>query len=147
MPSTSLARRGRVVTEMDRVRLGSSSRRSRVSVVLPAPDGEESTSIRPRRPMMSFSSSAVMRGSLDILHLLAELLDLRLEVQPDDGEGGVVGLGAERVGLARKLLGQEVEAAPDRPALAQQLTRRAHMGPQPVDFLANIGLGGQQYGL
>ena len=53
--------------------------------------------------------------SLHVLNLLAELLDHGLQVEPDPRQGDVVGLGAERVGLAAEFLRQEVEPAADRP--------------------------------
>jgi hypothetical protein len=48
----SPGRLGRVVTETDRVSSGSRSSSPRAMLVLPAPDGDDSTSIRPRRLMM-----------------------------------------------------------------------------------------------
>jgi hypothetical protein len=49
LPSISLGRRGRVVTETESDSVGSRSSRRRVIVVLPAPDGDDSTSRKPRR--------------------------------------------------------------------------------------------------
>src|SRR3954466_12043742 len=115
MPSISLARRGRVVTETESVRLDSCSRKRRVRVVLPAPDGDDNTSISPRREMVSFSRVAVI-ASLDVLYLLAELLHLGLEIEANDGQGHVVRFCAKGVGLAREFLGQEVEPPADRTA-------------------------------
>src|ERR1700677_3337392 len=103
MPSTSLVRRGRVVTEMDKLRSSSFVCSSmRVSVVLPAPDGEDKISMRPRcvgngletavarlrgRPICeSFGGM----GSLYILNLLTQLLDLGAQFEADRRERGVV---------------------------------------------------------
>ena len=47
--------------------------------------------------------------SLDVLHLLAQLLDGDLHLDRDVGQGQRRGLGAERVGLAQEFLDQEVE--------------------------------------
>ena len=52
--------------------------------------------------------------SFQILHLLAELLDHGLQLQPDVGQLDVVRLGAQRIGLAVELLRQEIELAADR---------------------------------
>ena len=50
MPSTSLERRGLVVTEIDKVRSSALvCNNMRVKVVLPAPDGDDKISISPRR--------------------------------------------------------------------------------------------------
>ena len=95
--------------------------RLRVSVVLPAPEGEDSTSIRPRRAMRRVMSLA----SFDVLHLLAQLVDHGLQLEADRGQRAVVGLGAERVGLAVEFLRQEVEPAADRRA-----ARRAARAPR-----------------
>src|SRR5690606_3979950 len=98
-PSASPGRGARVVQDTDRARSGWSATRRRDSEVLPAPDGLEITSIRPRRRRS---------GSLDILHLLAELLDGRLQLQANRGEGRGGGLRAQGVGLTVELLRQEV---------------------------------------
>ena len=85
-------------------------------VDLPAPDGEDSTSIRPRRAMPPARRRRSSIGSsLDVLHLLAHLLDGRLQVEADAGQLDVAGLGAERVGLAIELLAEEIELPADRP--------------------------------
>ena len=46
---------------------------------------------------------------LDILRLLAQLLDGCLKLDAQIGQGQIVGLRAERVGLAVELLAQEIE--------------------------------------
>src|SRR5271170_1216660 len=56
-----------------------------------------------------------LRISLDVLHLLAELLDLGSQFKPLRGEADVIGLGAEGACLARQLLGEEIEPPSDRP--------------------------------
>src|SRR5262245_40049323 len=83
-----------------------SSRRDRV--VLPAPDGEDNTRASPRRAIGA--PPACSPASLNVLHLLAHLIDHGLELEPGAGHVRIVGLRAERVGLAVELLGQEVEA-------------------------------------
>src|SRR5436305_1029114 len=60
MPSASLWRRGRVVTEIDKVRSSLSACNSmRVSVVFPAPEGEDRISMSPRRPVAAFCAAGV----------------------------------------------------------------------------------------
>ena len=105
---------GRVVTETDSSMPRSAVSSMRDSVVLPAPDGDDSTSIRPRRAIrLAFAPSRAI-ALLQVLHLLAELLDHGLELQPDIGQFDVVGFGAQRIGFAVELLGQEIELAADR---------------------------------
>src|SRR5438552_947343 len=74
------------------------------SVVLPAPDGAETMKSSPRRP----------EPLLDILDLLAHLLELRLRGDHELGHAQTVGLRAHRVDLAVHLLQQKVELAPAR---------------------------------
>src|SRR5262245_50043630 len=118
----------------------------RDSVVLPAPDGDDSTIIRPRRAIASLPRPCFPPPAplLKILYLLAELLDQALELEPDIGELHVVRLGAQRVGLAVELLCQEVEPAADRAAVAEHLAGLRHVGGEPVELLADVGLGGDQ---
>src|SRR5215208_3270417 len=92
MPSRSPGRIGRVVYETENSRAGNSVRRRRVSVVLPAPDGDETMTSTPRRaspgrsgpatsspPLASgLLSVGLMRRSFDVLDLLAHLLELGL---------------------------------------------------------------------
>src|SRR5690242_16530562 len=133
------------------VRLGSSPKSFREIVVLPAPEGEERTSISPRRltSMKPDDPAAVLikSSSLDVLDLLAQLLDRRLQVDADAGEADIGTLGAERVGLAVEFLAEEVELAPDGAALGDEVARRRDMGVQPVQLLAHIGLAGKHRGL
>src|SRR5262245_60005579 len=121
----------------------------RDNVVLPAPDGEDSTSMSPRRAIASlprpcFEPLAPLAALFKVLHLLAELLDQALELEPDIGELEIVRLGAQRVGLAVELLRQEVEPAADRAAVAQHLARLRHVRGEPVELLAHVGLAGHQ---
>src|SRR5439155_9130367 len=57
---------------------------------------------------------------LDVLYLLAQLLDRDLHVDRDRGHLDRGRLGAERVGLAQQLLDDELEALADLAALFQQ---------------------------
>src|SRR5690349_3886682 len=91
---------------MDGATLASFWTSKRARVDLPAPEGEESTSISPRRPAIA--------ASLDILNLLAELIDYRLHLEADPGKRAVARLGAERVYFPIQLLREEVETPPDR---------------------------------
>src|SRR5580698_5037436 len=113
----------RVVAETESVMSLSLSSKRRDSVVLPAPDGEDSTSISPRRLI-----------SLDILRLLAELVDHGLERQPRAGKRDVGGFRAQRVGFAVELLRQEIELAADRVAGREKRARLLHMRAQPVEL-------------
>ena len=114
-PFTSPGRGGRVVTETDMVMLRSDASSRRDSVDLP----------RARRRGHDEEQAAAGNFdhavSLDVLNLLAHLVDHRLEIEADGGERPVDGLGTERVGLAVELLRQEVELAADGIARGQQL--------------------------
>ena len=87
----------------------------------------------PRRPGRRRAGGTAR--SLDILHLLAHLLDHRLEPQPGGGQRHRGRLAAQRVGLAHELLHQEVEPAPDRarprPAARGRPRYGRRAGPAP----------------
>src|SRR5438552_18598971 len=92
------------------------------SVVLPAPDGADTMKSKPARPgpVAPRPGSGRPRGSrgveasLDILDLLAHLLELRLRRDDELRDTEAVGLGTHRVDLAVHLLQQEVELASAR---------------------------------
>src|SRR5689334_17266651 len=108
-----------------------SSTRLRVSVVFPAPDGEDRMRMRPRRPTGDFESW--LTASLHILNLLAELLDHGLQFKPDPRERHIIGLCTQGIGLAPEFLRQEIQASADRSALLQQAPRGIHVSTQPVE--------------
>ena len=70
-----------------------SSRRD--SVVLPAPEGDDSTYISPRRATFRFDASSP--SSLQVLHLFAELFDYAFKFKADVSELEIVGLGGQRI--------------------------------------------------
>src|SRR5262245_30361671 len=82
------------------------------SVVLPAPEGEESTSSRPRLSIRSSPEGGLV--SLNVLHLLSHLIDHRLQLQAGARRLFVIGFGAKRVGLAVELLRQKIEPTSGR---------------------------------
>src|SRR3546814_827946 len=106
-------------------------------VVLPAPDGEDRTSMRPRRPTCL---------SLDILNLLAQLIDDGFQFEAYSRQADVCGLRAEGICFTVEFLCQEIEPAARRFASGKKLASLRHMGGQAVDLLAHIGLGRQQSG-
>ncbi len=83
---------GRVVTETDSEMLGSCSKMAREMEDLPAPEGEASTIITPRRRELRHRPTQV-------LDLLAELVDDGLEVKADRRQLHGVGLGAQGIRL------------------------------------------------
>src|SRR5689334_670249 len=119
---------------METLRLPSRSTRRRVIVVLPAPEGEERTRSRPRRPI----SGELMRALFDVLHLLAELLDPGLELEADPGQLDVRRLGAERIGLAVELLAEKIETPASGATLGKQLARCRYVCDKPIKLLADI---------
>src|SRR6185503_12385449 len=89
-PSTSFVRRGRVVAEIENVHSGRTATSRSTSVPLPAPDGPESTSRKPpgmNRDGIEVAASGIGPAapltpappSLDVLHLLAQALQLFLD--------------------------------------------------------------------
>src|SRR5512139_2981109 len=110
-------------------------------VVLPAPDGDDRTSINPRRWI------AEVPLSFDILDLLPQALDGALQIDADARQLDVGRLRAKRVGLAIELLAEEIELAADRivrPRIGQQGLGLRDVGSQPVELLAYVGLADQQ---
>src|SRR3990172_7293208 len=122
----------------------SASSRRRASVVLPAPEGDERTMSRPRRPMRTVSLPLDL---FNILNLLAHLVDDGLELETSSRCICVAGLGAQCVGFAIELLRQKVEATAGRLVQHQQLARRAYVGSQPLELLLGIRPGRKQRGL
>jgi len=93
---------------------------------LPAPDGEDRTSIRPRRLILSF----------DILGLLAELVDYRLKGEAGAGQCNVGGFGAQGVGFPVEFLGEKIQLAAHALAAGDQGARILDMGCEPVQLFA-----------
>src|ERR1700737_1528730 len=130
MPSTSLERRARVVTEIDSVRSSSLVWSSiRVKVVLPAPDGDEGISIKPRPRALAVCSfaerSSRCKFLLDILDLFAELFDLAAQFEAEPRQARVIRFGAQGIGFPGTFLGKEGEPGAGRPALRQKFVGRA----------------------
>src|SRR5262249_61055442 len=94
-------------------KLGSLPTKRPASVVLPAPDGEDKTSSRPRRRIGA--CPACWPVSLNVLHLLAHLIDHRLELQAGARRLLVIGFGAQGVGLAVQFLCQKIQPPSGRP--------------------------------
>src|SRR5688572_24262834 len=94
-PSCSVARGLRVVCETLKRRFGTDASRRVVSVVFPAPDGDET---------MSGSGP-----SFDILHLFANALELGLGLDDQMRNRGIRALRTSGVELASDLLQQEIE--------------------------------------
>src|SRR5512139_3451293 len=110
-------------------------------VVLPAPDGDDRTSINPRRWI------AEVPLSFDILDLLPQALDGALQIDADARQLDVGRLRAQRVGLPIELLTEEIELAADRivrPRVGEQRARLGDMGGEAVELLAHVGLADQQ---
>src|SRR5882672_8459326 len=132
-PFTSPGRGARVVAETEYARSGMHSRASRQSVVLPAPDGAETTKSVPRRPRRA-------PALLKILHLLADLLQDALGGQRGLAHLQVVGLRGHRVHLTVQLLDQEVERPADGPALVEQQRELREVRAQPRQLLGHVAL-------
>src|SRR6266508_1600576 len=127
MPSRSEPRGGRVVTDTEKTASGWRARSRWASVVLPAPEGAD-----------RMRSSPGARSSFDILHLLAQPLDLRLRRHHDRGDLGALRLRADGVHLAVHLLDEEVELAPGRLGALEQRPRLGEVAPQAGDLLGDV---------
>src|SRR6185436_11524235 len=111
--------------------LESFSSNCRDSVVLPAPEGEDKTSIRPRRWIAAASAS------FDILDLLPHALDGAFQIDADSRQLDVGRLRTQRIGLAIELLAEEIELAADRivlPGLGEQAARLGDVRSQAVEL-------------
>ena len=131
-----------MVTETDNASAGSRSIRRRVIVVLPAPEGEDSTSRKPRR--RSREGRRRGRDRRVAAHSMfctcsRNCSIARLQREPDAGQLDVGRFRAQRVGLAVELLAQEIELTADRVVAAEQFARLRDVGAQPVQLLADIG--------
>src|SRR6187551_1482687 len=111
--------------------LGNSPMSRRQSVVLPAPDGDETTMRSPRgfwsvMVMMAYSNGALF----DVLDLLAEALELGLHVDDARGDLARLRFAADGVHLSVDLLRQEVEPTPRWPLARQQAARLVEVRPE-----------------
>src|SRR5688572_5687813 len=120
---------------MEKRRPGSRAISARTSEVLPAPDGAVITNRRPR------SRAAAL---LNVLDLLAHLLDQDLDV--DRGARGldVLRLRRERVRLAVQFLHQEVEPPPRWLLRIEHLQDLGHVTAQAVEFFLDVHLAGEE---
>src|SRR5437764_1323877 len=101
------------------------------SVVLPVPDGAETMNSSPR-------GRAASVALLDILDLLAHLLELRLGRDDEFRNPQAVGLRADRVDLAVHLLEQEIELASARLVAVAERAPVGHVSPEAGHFLADV---------
>src|SRR6478672_1021276 len=126
---------------------GSAFSSIRDKVVFPAPDGDDRTSMSPRRAMtvdLDFWLAARAISLFQVLHLLAELFDHALELEPDIGQRDIVRFRADRIGLAIELLRQKIEPATDGAAVCDQPFGLFDMRGKPVELLADVGLARDQ---
>jgi len=85
--------------------------------------------------------------SLQVLHLLAKLLDYAFELEASIGQIYIIGFCGKRICFAVQFLGQKIELTAYRAAVGEELLRLCDMGGEPIKFLANIGFGGKQHRL
>src|SRR5213594_2500082 len=123
-PFTSPARGARVVAETEYARSGMTRRASRQSVVLPAPEGADTTNSVPRRPRRAPGRL------LKILHLLADLLQHAFRRQRGLAHLEVVPFRRHRVDLAVQLLDQKIEGPADGTTLVEQQGEFGQVGAQ-----------------
>src|SRR3954471_22339310 len=109
------------------------TRRS-TSVVLPVPDGAETMKSSPQ-------------ALLDILDLLAQLLELRLRRDDQFRHADPVRLGPDGVDLAVHLLQKKIQLPPARLRAVAERIPVHQVGPEPGDLFADVGAGGGAYDL
>ena len=136
------AARGRVVTETDSDSVGSRSSRRRVIVVLPAPEGEDSTSRKPRRRIAvagaarrAHSRFCTCSRNCSIAALSAR--PMRVSSISADFEHSVL---ASRLSSWHRKSSWRPTASP----FAKQLAGLRDMGAQPVELLADVAARHQQ---
>src|SRR5919109_129391 len=100
-------------------------RASRQSVVLPAPEGADTTKSVPRRP------TRAPPRLLKILYLLANLLQHALGGQRGLAHFEIVGLRGDRVDLPVQLLDQEIQGTAHRAVLVEQQREFRQVRAQP----------------
>src|SRR5690606_6836213 len=88
---------------------------------------------------------AALRGrasfrSLDVLHLLADLVDQHLQFHRRAAGAAVDRLRAEGVGLAVELLQQEIQAPADRLALGEHAADLGDVAGEAVELLVHVEL-------
>src|SRR5262245_22888097 len=81
---------------------------------------------------------------LQVLHLLAKLLDHALELKADIGEFHIIGLRAQGIDLAIELLRQEIQPPAHRPARFDEEAGLSDMADETIEILTHMGLGGDQ---
>ena len=140
-PRPRPGRIGRVVADTDIFRPGIRSISNRDSVVLPAPDGDDSTNISPRRstPSKPWPPAVIVHSrfctcsrNCSTTFFISSPVLVKFEI---------VRLGAAGIDLAVEFLRQEIEPPSDRTALADHLAGLRDMRGDPVQFFADIGLG------
>src|SRR5437763_15622523 len=77
-------------------------------------------------------------GSLHVLHLLPELLELALRREHEVRDHQVPRLGARRVELAVDLLDEEVDPLADRPPLAARRREGGEVALEPHQLLGDV---------
>ena len=87
------------------------------------------------------------RAHSDVLDLLADLFQLRLDLHDGAGLLKIVALRADGVGLAVHLLQQEVELAADGPAACKQAVELGQMAAQTDGLLIDGDAVGKDGGL
>src|SRR5262245_38434950 len=100
------------------------------TVVLPVPDGAETTKRRPRWPCGA--------ALLNVLHLLAHPLELRLHVDDDRRDLEAFGLRPDRVDLAVHLLQQEVELPAARLRAVGEIGPVHEVGAEADQLLVDV---------
>src|SRR3954452_7770507 len=120
--------------------VGSRWSSARTRLVLPPTEGAATTNRLPG----TAPPAGPAAPSLNILHLLAHLLDQHLELQRSVRQFGVDGLRAERVGLAIEFLHEEIETLAAAAARSEHSPHFRHVSAQPADFLRDVDLRCEQ---
>ena len=113
---------------------GSRSKIALDIVVLPAPDGDDKTNIKPRLWIVRSSSTSL----LHVLSLFSNLIDSRLRGQADFRQRVGCRFRAQGIRFPIEFLTEKVESAANGLRRHQQLSHRFTMGGNSVNFFPDI---------
>ena len=111
-------------------------------MVLPQPDGAETSRIKPR--LVAWVTCLFLRLGLlllfDILDQLAHLLQHRLGLYHEVRDQWVLGLGSSGIELPQQLLLEELKLPSQGfPSHFQQIPQLGEVAAQPVQLLGDVG--------
>src|SRR4051794_9593561 len=123
------------------------SRIRETRVLLPLPEGPETTTRRPGRLVQCergpIATPRGLAGSLNVLDQFPDLLQLPLDLDDAPADLDVVGLRADGIGLAAHLLDDELQLAAGAVGAADHLGVLLEVGAEAGDLLGDVGALGE----